>query len=98
LNWGDSHLNHANSTLPGDAIGAMTGKTRSTFLVARPLDKDLHLASRIARLLFGAATLKNAQQRRDSVSLTVPRKVLHSRASDSLIHPLDHAAAVEEAR
>jgi hypothetical protein len=76
----------------------MTGKTRSTFLAP-----DLWRKSRISHphslvLKFGAATLKSAQQGRDFVSFTVPRKVLHSRASDSRFHPLDYAAAVEEAR
>jgi hypothetical protein len=66
----------------------MTGKTRSTFLAARPLNKEPHRASGIARLLFGAATLKSAQQGRDSVSYTVPKKACHSRASDSHFHPL----------
>jgi hypothetical protein len=98
LNWGDSHLNHANSTLPGDAIGPMTGKTRSAFLAARPSDKEPHLASGIARLLFGAATLISAQQGRDSACRAMPKKVVHRCASDSRFHPLDHAAAVEEAR
>ena len=80
----------------------MTGKTRSTFLAARPRDKEPHLAPGIARLLFGAATLKSAQQGRDSDRSTVPKKAFHSRASDSRFHPLVrieiHAAAGEEAR
>jgi len=46
--------------------------------------------------------LKSTQQRRDSDCHAVPKKVLHSRASDSRFHLLDqteiHAAAVEEAR
>jgi hypothetical protein len=60
LIWGDSHLNDANSTLPGDAISPKTGKSRSTFLAAKPWNKEPHLASGIARLLFGAAMLKSA--------------------------------------
>ena len=80
----------------------MTGKTRFAFLAAKPWDKEPHLASGIARLLFGAATFKSAQQGRDSVRSTVPKKAFHSRASDSRFRPLDqaeiHTAAVEEAR
>jgi hypothetical protein len=53
----------------------------------RPQDKAPHLASGIARLLFGAATLKSAQQGRDSACFTVPKKAFHSRASDSRLHP-----------
>ncbi len=55
-----------------------------------------HLDSLV--LKFGAVTLKSAQQGRDSVTFTVPNKVLHRCASDSRFHLLDHAAAVEEAR
>ncbi len=95
-------MNHANSTLPGDAIGPMTGKTRPTFLAP-----DLWRKSRISHphslvLKFDAATLKSTQQGQDSVSFTVPKKVVHSCASDSRIHVSTHAkihaAAVEEAR
>jgi hypothetical protein len=32
-------------------------------------------------------TLKGAQQRRDSVCFTVPKKALHRRSSDSRFHP-----------
>jgi hypothetical protein len=76
----------------------MTGKTRSTFP-----SPDLGAKSRISHplslvLKFGAATLKSARQGRDSVSLTVPKKAFHSRAYDLHLHPLDHAAAVGEAR
>jgi hypothetical protein len=39
----------------------MTGKTRLAFLAAKPWDKEPHLAPGIARLLFGAVTLKSAQ-------------------------------------
>jgi hypothetical protein len=80
----------------------MTGKTRPTFLAP-----DLWRKSRISHphslaLKFGAATLKSAQQGRDSGSFTVPRKVIHSCASNSRFHVSTrakiHAAAVEEAR
>jgi hypothetical protein len=53
----------------------------------RPLNKEPHLASGIARLLFGAATLKSTQQGRDSDCFTVPKKAFHSRASDSRLYP-----------
>jgi hypothetical protein len=66
----------------------MTGKTRFTILAACPLNKEPHLAPAFARLKFGAATLKNAQQGRNSVRPTVPKKVLHSRASNSCFHPI----------
>jgi hypothetical protein len=56
-------------------------------LAARPRDKERHLASVIARLPLGAVTLKSAQQGRDSVCFTVPKKALHSRSSDSRLHP-----------
>jgi hypothetical protein len=64
---------------------------------------DLKRKSCISRphslvLKFGVATLKSAQQGRDSISFTVPKKACHSRTSDSRFHSLDHAAAVEEAR
>jgi len=67
----------------------MTGKTRFAFLAAKPWDKEPHLASGIARLLFGAATFKSAQQGRDSVRSTVPKKAFRSRASDSCFHPFN---------
>jgi hypothetical protein len=53
----------------------------------RPQDKEPNLASGIARLLFGAATLKSAQQGQDSDCFTVSKKAFHSRASDSRFHP-----------
>jgi hypothetical protein len=95
-------MNRANSPLPGDAIGAMVDKTRSTLSISRPRDKEPHLAPGIACLLFGAAMLKSAQEGRDSTSNTVPRKSSHSRASNSRFHASiraeTHAAVVEEAR
>jgi hypothetical protein len=98
LIWGDSHLNDANYLLPGDAIGAMTGKPDPHSSLS-----DLRRKSRISHphslvLKFGAATLKSAEQGRGSVLSTVPKKACHSRASDSRFHSLDHATAVEEAR
>jgi hypothetical protein len=54
-------LNDANSTLPGDAIGAITGKPDPRFS-----SLNLRTTSRISRphslvLKFGAAMLKSAQ-------------------------------------
>jgi hypothetical protein len=84
----------------------MTGKPDPRFSPLtsgpKPRYKAPHLAPAFAGLLFGAATLKSAQQGRDSVRSTVPKKVSHSRASDSRFHASTHAeihaAAVEEAR
>ena len=66
--------------LPGDAIPR---QTRSTLLAVRPRDKEPHLAPGIACLPLGVVTLKSAQQGRDSVCFTVPKKALHRRSSDS---------------
>ena len=92
-------MNEANPWLPADLFDR---QTRSSLLAVRPLDKEPHLASGIARLLFGAATLKSTQQGRDSDCFTVPKKAFHSRASNSRFYPYDprriYAAAVEEAR
>jgi hypothetical protein len=52
-------------------------------LAARPRDKEPHLVPGIARLPLGVVTLKSAQQERDSVCLTVPKKALHRSSSDS---------------
>jgi hypothetical protein len=81
-------MNDANYPLPGDAIGAMTGKPDPHSSLP-----DLKRKSRISHphslvLKFGAATFKSAQQGRGSVRSTVPKKVLHSRASVRRFHPL----------
>jgi hypothetical protein len=98
LNRGDRRQNDPTSLLLGDAIRRQIRFPR----LARPPDKEPYLASGIARLLFGAVTLKSARQGRDSVCYTMPKKAFHSRASDPRFHPFDHAeihaAAVEEAR
>ena len=52
-------------------------------LAVRPRDKEPHLAPGIACLPLGVVTLKSAQQGRDSVCFTVPKKALHRRSSDS---------------
>jgi len=77
-------LNEANPWLPADLFDR---QTRSSLLAVSPLDKEPHLASGIARLLFGAATLKSAQQGRNSDCSTVPKKAFHGYASDSRFHP-----------
>jgi hypothetical protein len=56
-------------------------------LAVRPRDKEPHLAPGIARLPFGVVTLKSAQQGRDFVCFTVPKKALHSRSFDLRFHP-----------
>ena len=93
LNRGDSHLSTI-SLLPGDAIDP---QTRSTFL-AGLRDKEPRFALDAAVFKFGAATLKCAQDGRDSVCNTVPKKAVHGRASDPRFHLLDHAATAEETR
>jgi hypothetical protein len=89
LIWGDSHLNDATLRASWRCRKPNDRQTRSTLLAARPWDKEPHLASAIARLLFGAATFKSAQQGRDSVRSTVPKKAFRSRASDSCFHPFN---------
>jgi hypothetical protein len=75
---------------------------RINLLAVRPRDKEPHLAPGIACFPLGVVTLKCAQQGRDFVCFTVPKKALHCRSSDShSIHAIPariHAAAVEEAR
>ena len=93
MNRGDSHLT-AISLLSGDAIHR---QTRSTFL-ARPRDKEPHFTSHAAVFMFGAVSLKCAQDGRDSVCYTVLKKAVHGRASDPRFHLLDHAATAEETR
>ena len=92
-NQGDSHLN-AISLLPGHAFDR---QTRSSF-PARPRDKERHFAPGIARPPFGAAILKTTQKRRDFACHTMPRKTIHSRASNSGFRSSTHAAATEDAR
>ena len=75
-------------------------------LAVRPRDKEPHLAPGIACLPFTVVTLKSAQQGRDFVCFTVPKKALHRRSSDShsIRASIDwprariQAAAQEEAR
>jgi hypothetical protein len=93
LNRGDSHLN-ANSLLSADAVHRQSRFTS----IARSQGKEPHFAPNAAVFTFGATPLKCAQDGRDSVCYTVPKKVPHSRASDSRFHPLDHAATAEETR
>ena len=88
LNRGDSRLNPAISLLPGDAIGAMAGKPDPHSLPPDLRTKSCmpHLPSLVLKL--GAATLKSAQQGRDSISFIAPKKASHSRASNSRFHLL----------
>jgi hypothetical protein len=51
-------------------------------LAVRPRDKELHLTPGIACLPLGVVTLKSAQNGRDFIYFTVPKKAFHSRTSD----------------
>jgi hypothetical protein len=53
----------------------------------RPRDKEPHFAPGIVCLPLGVVTLKSAQQGRDFVCFTVPKKALHSRSFDLRFHP-----------
>ena len=92
-NRGDSHLS-AISLLPGHALQRLT---RSNFL-ARPRDKEPYFTPGIARLPFGAVILMSTQKGRDFAFHTMPRKTIHSPASNSGFHSSTHAAATEVAR
>jgi hypothetical protein len=102
LNRGDSHLNHANSTLPGDAIGPRTGKTRS---LSSPPDHwtKSRISHPVSRACCSAQPCSRAHNKGEiPLATPCPRRLLIAVppicVSIRSVRIEIHAAAVEEAR